>query len=102
MKEVAIIAERICKARDRDVNDARAMLRQVDHDHGRDVALAVVEQMKVLSQRRYQEVMRVFENLPRDITFEEALRIKRARGDKCALGWTKQGNGYVKMVSRET
>jgi hypothetical protein len=35
------MAERICKARDRDPCDARAILRQIDLDHGHDVALAI-------------------------------------------------------------
>jgi hypothetical protein len=99
--KVDTIAARICKAGDRSPADARAMLRQVDQDHGREAVLEVIARMRVLSQTRYQEVMRVFEGLP-GMSFEEALRIKRERGDPCAQGWMKHEGTYIKIIYRET
>ena len=98
--EIATMAERISKARDRDDHDARAMLRQVELDHGRDVALAVIAHMRSLSECRYAEAMAVFEGLPRDISFADALRIKSASGDACAQGWTKQSDGTFSKTTR--
>lgn len=95
--EISTMAERICKARDRDPADARAMLHQIAHDHGREVGLAVAAMCQTISRRRCEEVSRVFEGLPSDITFADALRIKRERGDACAQGWTRDGNVYAKL-----
>ncbi|OSI28955.1 hypothetical protein BST66_27885 [Bradyrhizobium canariense] len=93
------MAERVCKARDACPADARAQLHQIDHDHGRDVAVAVVQICKIIVQRRREEAMAVFEGLPPDITFEAALAIKRERRDPSAEGWMKLSDGsFAKKV----
>ena len=97
--EIATLAERIGKARDVDPLDARAMLRQVGLDHGRDVALAVIAHMRSLSECRYAEAMAVFEGLP-SMSFADALRIKSASGDPSAQGWTKQSDGTFSKTTR--
>ena len=97
--EIATMAERVCKARDRDPRDAKAMLRQIDLDHGHRVVRAVVAKMQRQGQLRYAEAMAVFEGLSNDTTFADALAIKTAGGDLRAQGWTKQSDGtYAKMV----
>jgi hypothetical protein len=98
--EIATMAERICKTRDVDPVDAKAMLRQIVHDHGRDVALAVIEMCRIISQRRYAEAMAVFEGLPRDVSFADALRIKASRGDACAQGWRRESDGTFSKLTR--
>jgi hypothetical protein len=50
--EIATRAERVSKVCDRDQRDARAMLRQIDQDHGCDIVRAVIEQMQLLSECR--------------------------------------------------
>ena len=97
--EIAMLAERISKARDRDQRDAKAMLRQVRVDHGDDALRAVIEQMKLLSQVRCEEVSRVFEGLP-PMPFAEALRIKRERSDPSARGWELQADGVYAKLAR--
>jgi hypothetical protein len=44
--EIATMAERVCKARDRDPCDAKAMLRQIDLYHGHRIVRAVVAEMQ--------------------------------------------------------
>lgn len=97
--EIAMMAERISKARDRDQRDAKAMLRQVGLDHGDDALRAVIEQMKLLSDIRCEEVSRVFEGLP-PMPFAEALRIKRERNDPSARGWELQADGSFSKTTR--
>jgi hypothetical protein len=96
--EMAAMAERICRARDRDPADARAMLHQLDHDHGRDVALAVAAMCRIILQRRSAEVAKVFAGLPSTTSFGDALRIKRAQHDPSAEGWQQIGDAYAKLV----
>lgn len=97
--EIAAIAERISKTRDRDTRDARAMLRQLDQDHGRDVAQAVIARMQLLTGIRHDATMAVFRGLPSGTSFADAIRIKTARGDPCAQGWSRQRDGsYAKDV----
>ena len=98
--EIAMLAERISKARDRDQRDAKAMLRQVRVDHGDDALRAVIEQMKLLSQVRCEEVSRVFEGLPSDVSFAQALRTKRERHDPVAQGWELQADGVYAKTAR--
>jgi hypothetical protein len=97
--EIAATAERISKARDACPADARAMLRQIDHDHGRDTVRAVIAQMQRLSECRHTEAMAVFAGLP-PMPFGDALRIKRERGDVCALGWTPGDGGVYSKTTR--
>jgi hypothetical protein len=96
--EIATMAERVCKARDADPRDAKAMLRQIDLDHGHRIVRAVVAEMQRQTQLRHVEAMAVFEGLSSDTTFEDALAAKRARGDPVARGWTKVGNVYAKTT----
>lgn len=97
--EIATMAERVCKARDRDPRDAKAMLRQIDLDHGHRIVRAVVAEMQQQGQLRYAEAMAIFEGQSRDTTFADARAIKRERGDASAEGWTKQSDGtYAKMT----
>lgn len=98
--EIAALAERICKARDRDQRDARAMLRQIGHDHGDDALRAVIRQMKRLDALRYSEAMAVFAGLPPDISFAEALSRKAAQGDPVAQGWELQADGVYTKLAR--
>ena len=98
--EIATMAERVCKTRDRDPRDAKAMLRQIDLDHGHRIVRAVVAEMQRQTQLRYTEAMAVFEGQSRDTTFADALAAKRAQGDASAEGWTKQSDGtFSKVVS---
>jgi hypothetical protein len=99
MKEIVSIAENIFRAKDRDPADAKAMLHQIDHDHGHAVVLEVIARMQVLSQARYDAAMAVFEGLPPNTSFGDAVRIKQARKDPVADGWELQdGGNYVKTI----
>jgi len=89
--EIATMAERVCKARDADPRDAKAMLRQIDLDHGHRIVRAVVAEMQRQGQLRHVEAMAVFD-------FADALAAKRAQGDPSAQGWTKVGNVYTKTT----
>jgi hypothetical protein len=97
--EIAAMAERCCKAKDVDAVDCRALLHQIEQDHGRDTMLAVVEQMQQQTQMRNVKAMEVFAGLP-PMTFEAALKIKAARGDPCALGWRKERDGTFSKTVR--
>jgi hypothetical protein len=98
--EIAMMAERICKARDADPADAKAMLHAISYQHGHAVAGAVVEMCRTISQRRCEEVSRIFAGLSHDISFADALRIKREQHDPCAQGWTKQSDGTYSKLAR--
>ena len=98
--EITALAERICKARDHDQRDARAMLRQIGLDHGDDALRAVVRQMKRIDTCRRAEAMAVFAGLPNNISFEQAIAIKRERRDPVAQGWTKQIDGSFAKTTR--
>jgi hypothetical protein len=65
------------------------MLRQIDQDHGRGVALAVITQMRLQCACRYAEAMAVFESLP-PMPFEDALLIKAERADASVVGRDRQ------------
>jgi hypothetical protein len=90
--EIASTASRICKARDHDAADARAMLNEFAHYHDHAETRALVEQMQRQSRARYKQAMAVFAGLP-PMTFEAALRIKRSRNDPSANGWHLMNDG---------
>jgi hypothetical protein len=98
--EIAAMAERICKARDRDQRDARAMMRQISLDHGDDALRTVIRQMKRLDACRHAEAMKVFQGMPNNTSFGDALRIKRERGDRVAEGWELHDGTYAKLARR--
>ena len=97
--EIVSLAERIFTTRDYDRADAVAQLHQIECDHGNDVMQDVIEQMQMLDRLRHEAVMEVYKDLPHDLPFEEALKIKASRNDPCAQGWQRQADGtFAKMV----